>query len=839
MMRYTPDGYPDYDFGDGGVSAFLALGARGYSVGIANDQGVFAAGGSANTPVLVSANGESGLPRFGFGNQGVITLAGHGPAGGLVVDGNQLYVAYPTESGLAIAGFSSQGQPLTSFGTSGVAEITTPAGLISEYPPQLLQQPDGKFLAAVATTDFNQSLLVYRLQADGSLDNSWSGDGLMVQAESAPLKVNELTLQPDGKLVVVVSSQTGGPPPYIVAFRYQTNGDLDPSYGVGGRALHSSNAKAGGAYLGAEGSLWLAGQQVVGNGYDLLVAAWDSSGTPDAGVGNQTYRPASAQGLDAFLYGLQTLSDESWLAWGTITVADSQERGLLMRLDPSLSLASTFGLGGFRYVDLLERASAFAIAEQADGKIVSAGLLGYSDAAGGNSTPALARFLPDGSPDTSFGSRGVSFRYQGDGASYFHSMKVLSDQRIFAAGRYNNAEGFLAARFLPDGTPDPSFDANGFVNYRADCFDCATVARAATVDNQGKYLLAGEAAFGLGNIFRDAVLSRLTFDGLRDSSFGNNGVVQVARSPQNEAFNDVVVLPDDDILACGSRAYFDNTGPRQEVFVMRFRPNGLPRNSFGDTAVAAFDLQGVDDEFTHLLVQADGKILVAYENQTAADTDSTWIGLLRLESDGDLDPTFGDNGWAEFTLPSGRRYSVSGITFLPGLRILLSGRLTLPQGGFAFLAQYDLFGQLIPTFADSGVYLIDEPAALQPNGGPFPLPGDRVLLPTVFDNVEAFALACLDLDGSLTGLVEAEAEDSPFLQVFPNPSQGPITVTWSEPLTQAGTLTLLDGQGRSWQEVSLPAGSHRWQGEVEARPSGVYLIRLQAGDRVWTQRWLR
>lgn len=846
VMSFDQDGRPNWNFGKGGITSILTLSTlnpdEGYAVAATNDATVFAAGGGEDGPVLVGLNRHSGLPKSAFGSSGVMSLNGNGPATGLVVFSNQAYVLYPTAVGFSVTAVRTSGVLLTGFGSAGTASFATPDSVLADRPLQLARQSDGKFLVAVtavASHADSTQVLIYRLNSDGSLDTSWSGDGIAELVELGPFFAQELLIQDDGKIILVGGRLTSQPEnSYAVSQRLDANGNLDTGYGTNGRSISGTYRLVNGASLSGDGEVRMVGAHFnLDDGLvDFLVSGWDSSGSVSGNLGVGGFDPPTQSVLQGTLAGLVQMSDGTWMAGGYVQLANQTQRGVLVKLAPDGSPMTSFGQDGYQYADLVEQAGVLVSREQSDGKILGAGLFAYTSARGGHAAPAMARFHPDGSPDSTFGFRGVAYTDQGDGYSYFHSLKVLSDQRIFAAGRYNNGQGFLAARYLPDGAPDSTFGEDGFVNYRADCFDCATLSEAAVVDNQGKYLMVGEAAFGFGNIYRDGAIMRLNFDGTRDSSFGSNGVVQVMRSPQNEVLHDVQVLPDDDILVCGSRSYFDNTGPKEEVFVMKFRPSGGLRTSFGDTAIAAFDLGGIEDHFYHLLLQDDGKILVSYQYQTDLEDSSRRIGIMRLEEDGDLDTDFGQQGRFELDLPNTENYQVDGLEWGQDGNLLLAGSLKNPQGGFTFLARIDSMGRLIESFGDNGIYLIEQPALTNLNGSPLVLGDGRVLLPGSINNYDGFALTCHDLEATAFNI---QAKDPASMLLFPNPASDVLNIRLESPLEYVADLSLLDMQGRELYHETLSADTHQAELAVDQLISGIYLLKLETGEGYWVKRWIK
>jgi uncharacterized delta-60 repeat protein len=98
------------------------------------------------------------------------------------------------------------------------------------------------------------------------------------------------------------------------------------------------------------------------------------------------------------------------------------------------------------------------VAVQTDGKIVVAG---YTTE-GGTPDVVVIRFGDDGKPDETFGTKGFTVAKLGSGSTKPVGMGVLADGRIIVAG--NDPAGPFVARFLADGTVDPTFATNGYAS---------------------------------------------------------------------------------------------------------------------------------------------------------------------------------------------------------------------------------------------------------------------------------------------------------------------------------------------------------------------------------------
>ena len=169
---------------------------------------------------------------------------------------------------------------------------------------------------------------------------------------------------------------------------------------------------------------------------------------------------------------------------------------------------------------------------------------------------ALARYLPSGQPDPSFGTGGYVVTLFGAGDDNgAGAVALAADGRIVAAG-YSRA-GFAAARYGDDGSLDPTFDGDGTATYPLGgrVNDVAVAA-------DGRVVMAGDSRA------RVAVL-RVNADGSRDGTFADAGAF-IAPSPPGPigggAFYGAVVDPTGTPTVAGHS--------RGQFMVVRFTPDG-------------------------------------------------------------------------------------------------------------------------------------------------------------------------------------------------------------------------------------------------------------------------
>ena len=150
---------------------------------------------------------------------------------------------------------------------------------------------------------------------------------------------------------------------------------------------------------------------------------------------------------------------------------------------------------------------------QPDGKILTAGI--------GSTGGIVSRFLPNGSPDVSFGNGGlVSFQF-GTGSNTLNAIALQADGKIVVAGGFSTKIG--VARLLPNGALDPTFGTAGKAVANIDNNSAAT---AVVIDANGKIIVTAQSKVSGSTDTRTAVF-RFLPNGVLDPSFSNDGIAVV------------------------------------------------------------------------------------------------------------------------------------------------------------------------------------------------------------------------------------------------------------------------------------------------------------------------
>ncbi|MEM9052648.1 MAG: delta-60 repeat domain-containing protein, partial [Bacteroidota bacterium] len=84
----------------------------------------------------------------------------------------------PTAEDFYLRRFNADGTPDLSFGTAGIVIQDVSGGLDASWDVEI--QPDGKIVAAGFGWQSWERAVVMRFNSDGSIDNSFSGDGIAI-----------------------------------------------------------------------------------------------------------------------------------------------------------------------------------------------------------------------------------------------------------------------------------------------------------------------------------------------------------------------------------------------------------------------------------------------------------------------------------------------------------------------------------------------------------------------------------------------------------------------------------------------------------------------------------
>ena len=380
-----------------------------------------------------------------------------------------------------------------SYGAGGSADVLGNVDFVD-----VAVQPDGKAVAVGTARDpaTPSRFLVARLRTDGSLDGTFGAGGLVTTTFGARQAAGAwaVAIQPDGRIVVAGEASLGNA--MVAVARYLPNGDLDPSFHHDGKVLTDVSVgtdQARAVALSPRGKIVVAGR----GGHpgeenpsgDLLAVRYHPDGTRDRTLGRRGWvthdvlgHGDTAWGVAVTPRGRLVLSGEAETGDGVgvafthavvLRLSNDGRRDRGFSGDGTALFGPRSGLAGFTGVALGPNGS-ILVAGRADDR----------------PDGVLLRYGRGGAPDPAFGAGdGIAEFDVTPGTDDLADFARTSGDRIVVAGSAGIVDGrgaLAVGRLLPDGSPDPTFDEDGYAVTGSD-----RTARAVTLQGDTRLLLAG------------------------------------------------------------------------------------------------------------------------------------------------------------------------------------------------------------------------------------------------------------------------------------------------------------------------------------------------------------
>jgi uncharacterized delta-60 repeat protein len=306
----------------------------------------------------------------------------------------------------------------------------------------------------------------------------------------------------------------------------------------------------------------------------------------------------------------------------------------IVRYNPDGSLDNSFGTNGIVSVDFNGgNDDASAVKLQNDGKIIVVGRA-QQNSSNNNSDIAVVRLNSDGTLDNSFATNG---KFSLDVGGYAHDqaldVAIQSDGKIVLVARAgtNPFNTHAVIRLNANGTLDNTFDGDGILKeFSFAPYITISYLYSLAIQTDGKILLGG-AKFGKFSV------ARINSDGSFDATYATNGIY----SNTTDIGKCKLKLQTDGKLLATYSHPMDTS-----VNVTRLNSNGTPDLSFGSSGVVKTSTIGgsayTNDYAIDIIIQPNGKILATGSSYSSGSVSDFLV--LRYNSDGTLDNTFGTNG---------------------------------------------------------------------------------------------------------------------------------------------------------------------------------------------------
>ena len=385
---------------------------------------------------------------------------------------------------------AAPGDPVSSFGGSGTVETAAAFAGVAV-------QSNGD---VVAVKQGNGQLAVYRYLPSGAVDSSFGNGGVFATdfscggLSTCGGNGTAVAIQPNGDIMALSLLLNGSQSIGLALVRLLPDGSLDHAFGTNGIFTDYQYPEATGGssmILSSDGSIFVAG--------------WDAT-------------------------------------------SNSGQRMVVWKVTSSGALDNSFGSNGEYLGPLFYGAGAYAITWAANGDIVIAGVTIVSPSSNVGAT--VVELTPLGAVVPSFGSAGsltiYDAQYYGNGAYAI----VSRPDGSFLVGDWDDLGG-LVFHVTSGGALDTAYGTNGY--NRTPSQHSVSQLLAMVLDPQGRLVITGMGPPTNGITGYPWVMTRLNPDGTIDQTFGNNGSVVMALSPNSTSVGWAVAIdPSGNLVVGGS-----------------------------------------------------------------------------------------------------------------------------------------------------------------------------------------------------------------------------------------------------------------------------------------------
>ena len=318
-----------------------------------------------------------------------------------------------------------------------------------------------------------------------------------------------------------------------------------------------------------------------------------------------------------------------------------------------------------------------AILSESNGKVLVVGHQG--DPSKGQEQGVIEQLRSNGAPATGFGSNGIIVTPAGQ--AYYAAVMPDANHFIVAGTSSGN---FVLREYNLSGTPVNSFGTNGTVI--TDFGTATDAARALAIGPDGTIVAGGDSG---GNF----AFARYLPNGQLDPNFAQAGRQLFSLGGTSNGLAALAIQSDGRIVATGTEG--------SRVIVVRLTSSGEADGTFGNGGMAAVSTLSVrtdlgePDHTEGLALTPDGGILVANR------TPSGHFGLVRLNSDGSVDGSFGAGGLA--TADFGGDDDADSIVMQSTGPVIVIGTTLKSGTAQTAVAAFDPSGAPINSFGNNGL----------------------------------------------------------------------------------------------------------------------------------------
>jgi uncharacterized delta-60 repeat protein len=659
------DGQLDSSFNKTGKLTLASIaGQTGNTISIALPDGKYLVGGTCMTkprfPIVPNLNAiavmrflHNGTVDSSFGIEGTCVIDSLRSSKNTITSFNMALqpngkILVVTEAGNAR--LDTNGNPDLSFGPHGVVRGEVSTSSLGHMPLSILA--DGSFFIGYyfTTFSFNTSVVCAKFKANGTIDSSFAKYGADTLNFSGRAALGAINVQPDGKLLCTGGREgSGSTINRLMCFRLKASGTLDSVFASNGifldnlNVLGYTNMEAKAAVLQPDGKL------VVGVGMSkcLSTVRFNPTGVLDSSYGvNGVCRIVPKNNSFAYIYNMLLRTDGEIVVSGNVDTA--KQRFYAVARITTLGLPdSSFGLHSYvldtfthNWHMPFQLLPAYIFGDQ--GESISQSLNGdillTSGGASGQGGYHLAGYDSMGKLRSQFGRGGKTIELVGravDGLLEF--VIPIPNGKILIAGTQRST---IVSQRNSDGSLDAAFGTNGILEREFPFPDSTSYLSPDLLglvrSPSGKFYVAIRQAGVYSSL--PIIIARFHASGTIDSSYGKNGYAKYNMLGKPK----ITLQPDGKLLlwTIAKHSFSDS------IDIIRLRTNGNIDYGFANNGRLSFSFVGFGAKYArggNLITLRNKKLLLCTEAYYVNNSDY-YLGLVRLNSDGSPDVSFGPRG---------------------------------------------------------------------------------------------------------------------------------------------------------------------------------------------------
>lgn len=579
------------------------------------------------------------------------------------------------------------------FGTGGIVNLHP--NFTADEAKDIAITTDGKLLLLSSNYQIGNYLL--KMNADGTPDLSFGVNGMkqlsLGELISSAIEVDDL----NRILVYAVYNTFYGTSMFI--YRFLEDGSKDLSFGDAGKT-ETYVAKGNRALLIQADNKIVSGGRSADN--IARIARLNEDGSQDPAFNANSFNDLTTL-PNSYIFSIKQQPDGKLLATGT-----SDSDMFVARFNPNGHLDNTFGVDGIVTNSSTDVLSGQDIAIAPDGKIWVSGHMESQT----ESSLLVWRFLPDGTPDNTFGASGVLTLYSGTENNFGWFAFAQPDSTAIIGASIFDGIKYQPGLYhvLTDGTVDINFGNNGTGGRTFDLGK--SIQLTAVLQSDGNLLFCG-TDFENGN--KKVAVSRIHSSGVIDSSFGSNGTIALWTIDSVYSYcvmEDMLALNDGKIFCAGTVT--------NEMVFFRLNSDGTLDSSYGSGGYYVPNQRVETIGFYYntpaIMMSSDGISTYAVEEvhtYLLGDEDlvnkniPNSVILHKLNASGLPDTSFGSGGSRELVFHDWQTayYGWSDLKLMSDGKLLFAGD-KLDQNNYneTFIARLKADGTLDSTFAIDGEY---------------------------------------------------------------------------------------------------------------------------------------